>query len=285
MFDSHYIKTLTNGLLAKIKSIRSDWEVNDPSQEGYVKNRTHWSEVEETVLLPEKEYAFVDNSNMGAAAVTWYYTDFTLPATVEKYKVGDVIIVSWDGIDYDVTLNELWNAGFVGNLACYFTAITGSTDYPDGVVDTGEPFFMMENICGTLSTSSSHTIGMTSIRENVHKLDKKYLPDDILPDDIVTSVNGQIGDVYLTASDVGALPNTTVIISQAYVDNKIATKQDKLIGKSGQVVGFDNNGNAVAQDAPSSVPDVTTTDNGKFLRVVDGAWSATTVPNAEEVAF
>ncbi len=32
-------------------------------------------------------------------------------------------------------------------------------------------------------------------------------------------------------------------------------------------------------------PIVTTDDNGKFLRVVDGAWTASTVPNAEEVGF
>ena len=35
----------------------------------------------------------------------------------------------------------------------------------------------------------------------------------------------------------------------------------------------------------SSLPDVTTADNGKFLRVVEGQWAASTVPNAEEASF
>lgn len=35
----------------------------------------------------------------------------------------------------------------------------------------------------------------------------------------------------------------------------------------------------------SSLPDVTTADNGKFLRVVEGQWAAATVPNAEEASF
>lgn len=45
------------------------------------------------------------------------------------------------------------------------------------------------------------------------------------------------------------------------------------------------------QDDPNAVklsagtPTVTTADNGKFLRVIDGAWAAATVPNAEEVSF
>ena len=34
-----------------------------------------------------------------------------------------------------------------------------------------------------------------------------------------------------------------------------------------------------------SVPTVTTANNGQFLRVVDGAWAASTVPNAEEASF
>lgn len=37
--------------------------------------------------------------------------------------------------------------------------------------------------------------------------------------------------------------------------------------------------------ADGATPTVTTDDNGKFLRVVDGTWTATTVPNAEEVSF
>ena len=33
------------------------------------------------------------------------------------------------------------------------------------------------------------------------------------------------------------------------------------------------------------VPTVTTANNGQFLRVVNGAWSAATVPSAEEARF
>ena len=33
------------------------------------------------------------------------------------------------------------------------------------------------------------------------------------------------------------------------------------------------------------VPSVTTANNGQFLRVVNGAWAAATVPNAEEASF
>ena len=35
----------------------------------------------------------------------------------------------------------------------------------------------------------------------------------------------------------------------------------------------------------SGVPSVTVADNGKFLRVVNGAWAAASLQNAEEAAF
>lgn len=35
----------------------------------------------------------------------------------------------------------------------------------------------------------------------------------------------------------------------------------------------------------SSLPEVTTANNGQFLRVVEGQWAASTVPNAEEASF
>lgn len=34
-----------------------------------------------------------------------------------------------------------------------------------------------------------------------------------------------------------------------------------------------------------ALPSVTSSDNGKFLRVVNGAWAASTIPNASGVTF
>ena len=35
----------------------------------------------------------------------------------------------------------------------------------------------------------------------------------------------------------------------------------------------------------SGLPEVTTDDNGKFLRVVEGEWAADSIPNARGVSF
>lgn len=38
-------------------------------------------------------------------------------------------------------------------------------------------------------------------------------------------------------------------------------------------------------DGGGGLPAVTKDDNGKFMRVVNGAWVAVSVPNAEEASF
>lgn len=79
------------------------------------------------------------------------------------------------------------------------------------------------------------------------------------------------GDLNLdghTISNVGAPVQSGDAVNKDYVDDVITehnssadahqsqfdAKQDKLTGQSGQVVGFDSGGNAVAQAAPSGLP-------------------------------
>lgn len=59
------------------------------------------------------------------------------------------------------------------------------------------------------------------------------------------------------------------------------------IGQTIRVSAVDENGKPTEWEAVDmvSIPAVTTANNGQFLRVVNGAWAASTVPNAEEASF
>ena len=81
----------------------------------------------------------------------------------------------------------------------------------------------------------------------------------------VTSVNTKTGAVNLTATDVSAIPST-------------------LTGAAGQVLTKTADGQEW-KDAAKELPAVTTADNGKFLRVVSGAWAAAEIPNANGGSF
>lgn len=81
----------------------------------------------------------------------------------------------------------------------------------------------------------------------------------------VTSVNAKTGDVTLSASDVSAIPST-------------------LTGTVGQVLTKTADGQEW-KDATKELPAVTASDNGKFLRVVSGAWAAAEIANANGGSF
>ena len=81
----------------------------------------------------------------------------------------------------------------------------------------------------------------------------------------VQSVNGKTGTVTLLATDVSAIPST-------------------LTGTAGQVLTKTADGQEW-KDAAKELPNVTTADNGKFLRVVNGAWAAVEIPNANGGSF
>ena len=89
-------------------------------------------------------------------------------------------------------------------------------------------------------------------------------------------VNFQRSTIYLkektlTASDIGAI-------------SAPATAQ---VGQTIAVKSVDENGHPTEWKAVGmeGVPSVTTANNGQFLRVVNGAWATSTVPNAEEASF
>ena len=136
----------------------------------------------------------------------------------------------------------------------------------------------------------------------------------------VTSVNSKTGAVVLTANDVGALPSDTVIPT---VNNATLTIRRNSVdvgsftANSANDVNIDINvptdksdiglGNVdnVKQYSASNpppypvtsvnsktgavtvreVPAVTTSDNGKFLRVVNGEWTAVAIADASGVKF
>lgn len=88
-------------------------------------------------------------------------------------------------------------------------------------------------------------------------IDKKYLPDDI----------GGVSAEYVDEQINAALDSYDQGLSlglDAMVQHTLELAQERI---------------------DSRTPPVTAEDNGKFLRVVDGAWSAVAVPNAEGVGF
>lgn len=83
-------------------------------------------------------------------------------------------------------------------------------------------------------------------------------PVDLGPPDLKIDINGSIG-------------GASNIINADALGGELAENYAKIEYVNAKIA--------------ENIPTVTTADNGKFLRVVDGAWSAVTIPIAEEAGF
>ena len=96
------------------------------------------------------------------------------------------------------------------------------------------------------------------------------IPDYVANNAPVVSVNGKTGAVTLAKADVGLSQVDNV--KQYSAKNPPPYPVTSVNGKTGDVT-------------VREVPSVTTSDNGKFLRVVNGAWAAAAIDNANGVSF
>lgn len=223
----------------------------------------------------EQEAVVLEELTATGFATATVLSPVILPATLDL-QVGQVYTVAWDGTVYRcVCLTGASAQGttilspYLGNPGILLKE-TGAVDYPD----TGENFLILDNgdetVIMTATEGDHHTIaiytgGLTSI---VHGWNGTVLT--------VTSASGtSSADLKGEKGDAGPRGETG------------AAGQDGLtpfIGENGNWwIGSADTGTTAG--GASGLPAATADDNGKFLRVVDGAWAAVAVDMAEEASF
>ena len=141
--------------------VQPDWNQNDEAQPDYVRNRPFYTGAPvETVLVEESTIEFSEHTGIFVAE---------FPSNFEA-TVGETYKVYWDGTAYECTCVDLGKALVLGNLSII-----------DIGTDTGEPFLMRVSngdriFIYTTDTSDSHTFSISSIVEELVKIDEKYLP-------------------------------------------------------------------------------------------------------------
>ena len=96
------------------------------------------------------------------------------------------------------------------------------------------------------------------------------IPDYVANNAPVVSVNNRTGAVTLAKADVGLSQVDNV--KQYSAKNPPPYPVTSVNGKTGDVT-------------VREVPSVATSENGKFLRVVNGAWAVAAIDNASGVSF
>lgn len=170
------IKTFYNALIQRLKKHRGNWEQNDPTADDYIKNRPFYTDdSEKVVIVPNQQITFSDNMELLALS------------EIIEFVVGQSYEVKWDDVNYTCNAWYCNGIGVIGNRGLF-----------DGSIGTGEPFIVMiseaEGI-GVINslTPGTHTVEVTSAK--IVKIDKKYLPDDIIPDLAPVATSGSYDDL------------------------------------------------------------------------------------------
>lgn len=151
------------------RNVQSDLSINDETDPGYVKGRTHWSEGEQLVdIITETTFEGVEVEQI-----------YTQPLGL---KVGETYIVKINGVTYENVAIEADLSGLgvnqiivtdnfedIGNMHYILAESPGGMD---GV-------YAMLNVVPDGATS--HTVSVSCKSEVIHKLDNKFLDLDWLP--------------------------------------------------------------------------------------------------------
>ena len=157
---SDILETWKKELFKIVKDTQPDMAQNDPTQPDYVKNRTHYEETSEEIIIPE--LTFTPDSG-------YMYTLYgTLPLVL-----GETYTVTWDGTDYECVCDSTLFNGM-------YALVIGNAMIGGIGEDTGEPFIIgmiQEQLASMIagSDTNEHTVSIKCNKQVVHKLDSKYI--------------------------------------------------------------------------------------------------------------
>lgn len=166
------------------EQVQSDWNESDETSKAFVQNRPFYvlgdwvKEMTGTFTIDKYAQNYIRSSAVQYSS---------LPAE------GDVFKVVWDGTEYEciVTMQPVTNfasVGVIGNpkiiVEYYGNQVTAS--------DTGEPFCFAQGFGNvyTRSAAASHTFRVY-YKDNVVKLDEKFIPASVKLPSVTTDDNGK----------------------------------------------------------------------------------------------
>ena len=183
-------------------------------------SRTHWEEVEEVEILAETTVTISEDNS-----------DVVLSKTTQL-TIGQTYFVILDGVSYKCVAwySDDEDAVMIGNGAIF-----------GGEGGNGEPF-SCDNYSGgeiylNTEKAGTYTISISTIKNVVHKLDKKYMPDEVIKS--IDNAQSTANDAQTTANNAQTTANNaqTTANSKMNANNPVGTGSFSMGRKANSVVG------------------------------------------------
>ena len=233
--------------------------------------------IEKIISDTETEIIISEDTPYSASIGDGIYYDFSDPSSFviepeTSYKIF------WNNIEYIGTSST---ASDYGNITL---EPDSEGDIPfvfEYCNNENEPYAYFEVYSGGPEVLNEQ-IQIDGLLSGVKKLDKKYIPNDI---DLPIASYNKVGVVKVrdTQSGLAGNSNYTPIYLDTN-DNQIYAKARSSMSTltfTGATSGSYNGSSPVTINIPTGVPTVSTSDNGKVLGVVNGAWAKYDLPIQE----
>ena len=167
------VRSRTENLDINVEQVNADWNENDTEAKSYIKNRPFYTgDLEEIEIIPQMTVTIEPNPYEPDAPTAWGWA-----CEGSLLVPGQVYEVTWEGVVYNCDAVLLDGVPFIGNPYIW---------WPDNYDDNGMPFCIYSDgewiACGILATTEtvSRTVSCKTKSAAIHKIDKKYLPNDML---------------------------------------------------------------------------------------------------------
>lgn len=158
----------------------ADLSINDETDPRYVKNRTHYENLEKLVRIPE---------TVGTVEDEMIYFDYSLLPWEINYK----LIIVFDGVEYETTCEE-------NSDGCYEYGFNVDNSYIS-FWDNGAIYSIGSSY---LSNGDTHTYEIYEYTGIVKQLDEKFIPDNLKAGRIVTGIEYYLDDGSTSVASKGA---------------------------------------------------------------------------------
>ena len=213
-------------------------------------SRTHWEEVEEVEILTETTVTITEDNSTA-------HLQKTTPLTV-----GQTYFVILDGVSYECVAWYCYDedAVIIGNGAIF-----------GGEGGNGEPFYCDSYSSGNIylntEKAGTYTISISTKENIIHKLDKKYLPDEVI--DSIDNVQTTANNAQSTANDALYVANQAQSTANSKMDanNPVGTGSFSMGRKDGSAIGSKSHAegyNTTASGSYSHAEGYNTTASGNY---------------------